>query len=63
MGMIEEKDGTGNYHQEDGKVTAHFADVEEKMVLSHEGSPGYRRAFNLLVIAGLLYLAYIFLQA
>ena len=63
MGMVEERDGTGTYHQEDGEITARFADVEEKMVLSHEGSPGYRRAFNSLVIAGLLYLAYIFLRA
>ena len=63
MGMVEESDGTGTYHQEDGEVTARFADVEEKMVLSHAGSPGYRRGFNLLVIVGLLYLTYIFLRA
>ena len=62
MGIIEERDGTGTYQQEDGEVTARFAKIEEKMVLSHEDSPGYRRAFNLLVIAGLLYLAYIFLR-
>jgi hypothetical protein len=48
------------YRQDDGEITARFASLEEKMELSHEGSRGYRRVFNLLVLAGLLYLAYIF---
>ena len=61
MGMIEKSDGTGAYRQKDGEITAHFAKMEEKKELSHQGSPGYRRAFNLLVAVGLAYLTYLFL--
>ena len=62
MGMVEKSDGSGFYRQEDGEITARFATVEEKKVLSHEGSVGYRRVFNLLVLVGMAYLAVIFLR-
>jgi hypothetical protein len=60
VGTFETSDDTMIYRQDDGEITARFASLEEKMELSHEGSRGYRRVFNLLVLAGLLYLAYIF---
>ena len=62
MGAIEKTDGTYIYRQDDGEITACFTSIEEPQELSHKGSPGYRRVFNLLVLAGLLYLAFIFLR-
>ena len=35
---------------------------EEKMVLSHEPVPGYRKVFHLVVLASALYLAIVFLK-
>ena len=35
---------------------------EEKMVLSHEPVPGYRRIFHTVVLIAALYLAIIFLR-
>lgn len=60
MGRIEEKEDAVVYRQEDGRITARFTSLEEKRVLTHEGSPRYRRVFNWLVLTGGLYLAYIF---
>lgn len=60
MGTVEEQAGGFIYRQDNGEVTASFENIKEKMVLSHEGSPRCRHVFNLLVLAGGLYLAYIF---
>ena len=60
MGTIEKEGEKYIFRQEDCEITAWFDSTEEKMVLSHEGSPLYRRVFNLLVVVGLLYLALIF---
>jgi len=35
---------------------------EEKMVLSHEPEPGYRKIFHISVVIGFLYLGFIFLK-
>jgi hypothetical protein len=48
------------YRQEDGRITARFPDQEEKMVLSHEGHPLYRKIFYFLVTVGCLYLVFTF---
>ena len=60
MGIIENSEEGFVYRQDDGEITARFESIEEKMVLSHEGSTLYRRVFNLLMLAGGLYLAAIF---
>ena len=63
MGNNEQKED-GNvfvFRQDDGEITAQFDNVEEKMVLSHEGSPKYKKVFYLLVLAGVLYLTFIFM--
>jgi len=36
---------------------------EEKMILSHEPVPGYRRVFHVIVIIAVIYLGIIFLRA
>ncbi|MGD8701833.1 MAG: hypothetical protein PVG51_12185 [Desulfosarcina sp.] len=60
MGTIDQRDGEFIYRQDDGEITARFDSVEEKMVLSHEGSRLYKRVFNLLVLTGGIYLIFIF---
>lgn len=60
MGSIENSEEGFVYRQDDGEITARFESIEEKLVLSHEGSPFYRRVFNMLILAGGLYLATIF---
>ena len=60
MGIIENSEEGFVYRQDDGEITARFESIEEKMVLSHEGSTLYRHVFNLLMLAGGLYLAAIF---
>jgi hypothetical protein len=35
---------------------------EEKMILSHEPVPGYRKIFHIVVIVAVLYLGFIFLR-
>jgi hypothetical protein len=60
MGTIEKHDGKYVFRQKNGEITAWFESIEEKLVLSHESSPRYKRVFNLLVLAGILYLATIF---
>jgi len=60
MGKIEKKGEAFVYRQDDGEITARFNNVVEKMVLAHEGSPTYKKVFYLLVLAGVLYLAFIF---
>ena len=60
MGTIENSKEGFVYRQDDGEITARFESIEEKMVLSHEGSPFYKRVFNLLILAAVLYLALIF---
>jgi hypothetical protein len=36
---------------------------KEKMILSHEPVPGYRKFFHLIVLVAVLYLAIIFLRS
>jgi hypothetical protein len=63
MGKIEKK-GNGAefvFRQNDGEITARFSTIAEKMVLAHEGSPSYKKVFYLLVLAGALYLTFIFI--
>ena len=50
------------YKQDNGEVTASLTDFEEKMELAHEGSKTVKQVFHLFVVAGLLYLAYIFFR-
>ena len=61
MGTVEKQGQTYVFRQDDGEVTARFDSVDEKSVLAHQGDPRYRRVLNLLVPAGVLYLALIFL--
>ena len=61
MGKIEKKEDTFVFRQDDGEITAQFDNVEEKMVLAHEGSPIYKKVFYLLVLGGVLYLTFIFI--
>jgi len=35
---------------------------EEKIILSHEPVPGYRRVFYIVVLVAVLYLGFIFLR-
>jgi len=60
MGTIEKEGEKYIFRQENGEITAWFDNNEKKMVLSHEGNSFYRRVFNLLVLAGVFYLALIF---
>ncbi|MBU1569257.1 MAG: hypothetical protein ABIJ52_14860 [Pseudomonadota bacterium] len=60
MGRIKKTDGQFEYQQEDGDVTAWFPHIEEKMELSHEGSPLYKKIFYILISMGLLYLIIVF---
>jgi hypothetical protein len=60
MGTIEKEDDHYIYRQDDGQITARFRSIEQKKVLRHEGSSFYRWVFNLLVLAGTVYLAVIF---
>lgn len=60
MGKVEKNGEAFVYRQDDGEITARFNNVMEKMVLAHEGSPTYKKVFYLLVLAGVLYLAFIF---
>jgi hypothetical protein len=46
--------------QPDGEITARLPAEDEKMELSHEGSPSYRKAFYILVSIGAAYLAAVF---
>ena len=61
MGAITKEGDKYIFRQDNGEITARFDSIEEKMVLSHEGIPIYRRVFNLLVLIGLVYLVLIFL--
>jgi len=61
MGKIEKKGAEFVFRQDDGEITAWFKNIAEKLVLAHEGSPNYKRVFYLLVLAGVLYLSFIFI--
>ena len=63
MGKIESDNENLVFRQDNGEITAWFDHSEEKMVLAHEGDPNYKKVFYLLVLAGVLYLALIFLKA
>lgn len=60
MGKFEKEGEKFVFRQDDGEVSAWFDNIEEKMVLSHEGIPQYKKVFYLLVLGGMLYLAAIF---
>lgn len=60
MGSIEKDGSEYVYRQADGKITARFDSIEEKMVLAHEGRPFYKKVFHVLVLLGVCYLAFIF---
>jgi hypothetical protein len=62
MGTFEKSNGHMVYRQDGGEITAWFASDEEKRELDHQGTPGYRRAFLLLVALGAAYLAFTFLR-
>ena len=61
MGTIEKQGEEFIFCQDDGEITARFDNIQEKMVLAHEGSSKYKKVFYLLVLAGVLYLTYIFM--
>ena len=64
MGKIE-KSPDGDefvFRQDNGEITAWFSSIAEKMVLAHEGSPAYKKVFYFLVLAGALYLTFIFIS-
>ena len=61
MGTIEKQGEEFIFRQDDGEITARFDNIQEKMVLAHEGSSKYKKVFYLLVLAGLLYLTFIFM--
>jgi len=60
MGKIEKNGEEIVFRQENGEITARFSSIAEKMVLAHKGSRTYKKVFYLLVLAGVLYLAFIF---
>jgi hypothetical protein len=60
MGKIEKNSEEIVFRQENGEITARFSGIAEKMVLAHKGSRTYKKVFYLLVLAGVLYLAFIF---
>ena len=60
MGKLEKNGEEFVFRQDDGEITARFKNIVEKLVLAHEGSPTYKKVFTLLVVAGVLYLAFIF---
>lgn len=62
MAKIEAQEDAFVFRQDGGEITARFNTVEEKMVLAHEGSPAYKKVFCLLVLAGALYLTFIFIS-
>ena len=61
MGKIVKKAEEYVFRQDDGEITARFSSIAEKMVLAHKGSPTYKKVFYLLVLAGVFYLAFIFI--
>ena len=60
MGKLEKSGEEFVFRQDDGEITARFKNIVEKMVLAHKGSPTYKKVFILLVLAGVLYLTFIF---
>lgn len=60
MGRIIKANDHFEYQQEDGKITAFFPHIEEKMELAHKGDPRYKKIFYLLISLGLLYLILVF---
>lgn len=60
MGQMIKQDNEIIYQQDDGETTAWFSQDEEKMELSHEGTPEYIKIFYFLMSIGLLYLFIVF---
>ena len=61
MGKLEKNGEEFVFRQDDGEITARFKNIAKKMVLAHEGSPTYKKVFTLMVLAGVLYLTFIFI--
>jgi hypothetical protein len=62
MGRTEKRGKELIYKQDDGKITANLTNfVEDKMILDHEPTPGYRRIFHTIVLISVLYFIVIFL--
>jgi hypothetical protein len=61
MGNIVRQGADIVYRQADGEITAWLTGFEEKMELSHEGSPRFKKTFYLLTAGGVLYLLLVFL--
>lgn len=57
MGSYEKDGDQFVFRQDDGEITAWFEHYEEKQILTHTGSPVYKKVFYLLVLAGSAYLA------
>jgi hypothetical protein len=49
------------YRQDNGEITAWLTNFEEKMELSHQANPFYKKVFFLVVFIALSYLGAIFL--
>lgn len=60
MGQMIKQDPKILYQQDDGETTAWSYQTEEKMELSHEGTPEYKKIFYILFSIGLLYLLIVF---
>lgn len=61
MGRLASEDGKVAYRQENGEITAWLPDREEKMELTHVGTPLFKKIFYLLVFLGVVYLSFIFI--
>jgi hypothetical protein len=60
VGQIIKANEHYEYQQDDGKITAWFPHMEEKMELSHESIPAYKIIFYILIGLGFLYLSMVF---
>ncbi|MDY6843583.1 MAG: hypothetical protein SVW57_05775 [Thermodesulfobacteriota bacterium] len=62
MGEIVKEGEEVVYKQNNGEITAWLTNFEEKMELSHEGEPLYKKLLYAMILIGVLYLAIIFLS-
>ncbi len=60
MSDLEKIDDQWVFRHDDGSITARFKDNRQKMVLTHQGTPTYRKVFFVLVTVGLAYLGGIY---
>ena len=61
MGKLVTEDGEVTYRQKDGEITAWLPEGEEKMELTHIGSPLFKKILYFLVFIGMIYLGIIFI--